>query len=215
MGLRVFGPKAFEGGDVLLRLDGRSVGEPDARRGSSSNFSGRGFLDPVNPRPEGEAVAGPRFLLSAGLSCEGVLLPTAGRKVSFSDLSGRGFLAVVTLRPKGADGETEAGLRVFLPEGFSGEDLLLPGEGRPVFAAGLGPPCGARTDFRSGFLLFTDKGSPRVKKGKKRCGAPGEIVFARHLRARVRAPETKAQTHLTPSHKMVRMSMVPPQTRMP
>lgn len=75
-GRRVFGPKVFLGGDVLLRLEGRSVGVAGARKvSSSSECSGRGLLLPVNPRPAAEAAAGRRVFLTKGFSRVDLFLP--------------------------------------------------------------------------------------------------------------------------------------------
>lgn len=101
------------------------------RKVSSSNLSGRGFLLPVNPRPEGEVAADPRVFLAKGVSGEDFLLPLGGRpvglaevrKVSSSNLSARGFLLPVNSR---SAWEAAPGWRLFLLEGFSGEDLRLP-----------------------------------------------------------------------------------------
>lgn len=101
------------------------------RKVSSSNFTGRGFLLPVNPRSAWEAAAGPRVFLAKGLSGADLLLPPGVRavgleevpKVSSSNLSGRGFLLPVNSR---SAWEAAPGWRLFLLEGFSGEALRLP-----------------------------------------------------------------------------------------
>jgi hypothetical protein len=166
--LRLFPANGFSGDNFLLPRGDRSLGAAGLRKVSSSNLSGRGFLVPVKPRPESEA-AGLRVFLSKGFSCGDFLLPPGARpvdtaevrEVSSSNLSDRGFLAPLAPRPEGG---AAPGLRLFLPEDPSGEDLLLPKEGRPVFEAAVGPPCCARV----GFFLLTDKGSPREEKGKNK-----------------------------------------------
>ncbi len=171
-GLRGFLSKGFPAGDFLLLPDGRSVAEAGLRKGSSSNRSGRGFLLPVNARPGGESAPGRRVFLAKGFSDGDFLLVLDGRSVaeaglrkfSSSNRSGRGFLVPVNARP-GA--ESAPGLRGFLPTGLSCGDLLLPREGRPVVEGVSGLLFLARAGFRGGFFLFTDKGSPREKKGKK------------------------------------------------
>jgi len=130
-GLRGFLSKGLADGDFLLQPDGRSVAEAGLQKGSSSNFSGRGFLLPVNARPGGESAPGRRVFPPTGLSDGDFLLPPDGRslaeaglrKVSSSNLSGRGFLLPVNAR---SGVESAPGLRVFLPEGFSDGDVFLP-----------------------------------------------------------------------------------------
>ncbi len=171
-GLRGFLSKGLADGDLLLLLDGRLVADPGLRKGSSSNLSGRGFLLPVNARPDGESAPGRWVFPPPGLSDGDFLLLLDGRSVadpgvrkgSSSNRSGRGFLLPVNVRP-GA--ESVAGLRLFPPTGLACGELLLPRGGRAVVEGMSGLLFLARAGFRGGFFLLTDKGSPREKKGKK------------------------------------------------
>jgi len=163
--LRDFLGNGFSGGDFFLGPGVRSPGEAGARWGSSANLSGCGFLVPVNARPEGGAAAGLRaFPAKGAFGVDSLLGPGARalgvaevRKVSPAACFGRDLLL-----PANSCSAAAAGWRLFLLEGFSGEALRLPCEGRRFFTAVVGPPAGVRV----GFFLLTDKGSPRKKKEK-------------------------------------------------
>ena len=174
--LRVFGPKVFSGPDFLLRLGLRSGAEAGFRQGSSSNsqLSGRGLLEPVNPRPGAEAAPGLRGFLSKGLADGDFLLVLDGRSVaeagprkfSSSNRSGRGFLLPGNARP---GGESAPGLRVFPPPGLSDGDFLLVLDGRSVAEAGLRKGSSSNRSGR-GFLLPVN-----ARSGGE--SAPGLRVF--------------------------------------
>ncbi|OGQ88520.1 MAG: hypothetical protein A2512_11900 [Deltaproteobacteria bacterium RIFOXYD12_FULL_56_24] len=146
----------------------RSEVEAGVQNSSSSDFSGCGVLLRVKPCSGGEAAPRLRDFLGDGFSGGDFLLGPGCRSLGMAEVRkapsaacfGRDLLLPVNSRSAAA---AVAGWRAFLLEGFSGEGLLLPCEGRRFFAAVAGPP---DDGVRVGFFLLTDKGSPRKKKEK-------------------------------------------------
>ena len=146
----------------------RSEGEATVQKISSSDRSGCGVLLRVKSCSGAETAPRLRDFLGDGFSGGDFFLALGGRSPGVAEVRripsavclGRDLRLPVN-SCSGAAGV--AGWRAFLLEGFSGEGLLLPCEGRRFFAAMAGVPDGVRV----GFFLLTDKGSPRGKKGKK------------------------------------------------
>jgi hypothetical protein len=74
-GPRVFLAKGLSCVDFLLPPGVRAVGLEEIPKVSSSNFSDRGFLLPLNPRSAAEAAPGWRLFLPERVSGEALRLP--------------------------------------------------------------------------------------------------------------------------------------------